>query len=68
MEAEIWTAVEMAWNTELGKHYQIQWASEPDSGFWYDVGTPITGTGLRLYIFESIRGSTKKYYRVKKLD
>jgi hypothetical protein len=41
---QIFTAAEVAFNTEVGKTYQIQAASSVSSG-WQNVGTPIIGTG-----------------------
>jgi uncharacterized delta-60 repeat protein len=69
LQAEIWIAVEIGWNSEAGKHYQVQWADEVDSAFWYDLGEPVEGTGQKMYVFDSVRASgPQKFYRVKVLD
>ncbi len=69
MLAEVWVAVEIGWNTEPLKHYQVQWADEVDSAYWYDLGDPVDGTGQMVYVFDSVRASgPQKYYRAKRLD
>ena len=69
LQAEIWIAVEIGWNSEAGKQYQVQWADEVDSAFWYDLGEPLEGTGEMMSVFDSVRASgPQKFYRIKVLD
>jgi hypothetical protein len=60
---QIFTAAEVAFNTEIGKTYQIQAASSVSSG-WQNVGTPIIGTGTAASYVTPTRNDVKQFYRV----
>jgi hypothetical protein len=60
---QIFTAAEVAFNTEVGKTYQIQAASSVSSG-WQNVGTPIIGTGTAASYVTPTRNDVKQFYRV----
>ncbi len=59
----IYTAAEVAFNTEVGKTYQIQSIASIGSG-WVDVGGPITGTGETYSYVTPTRQNVKQFYRV----
>ena len=60
---QIYTAAEVAFNTELGKTYQIQAASSVSSG-WQNVGYPIPGTGRSASYVTPTRQNVQQFYRV----
>ncbi len=64
---QIYTAAEVAWNTEVGKRYQLQAISSLDGG-WHDVGTPITGDGKAMSYVTPTRANVQQYYRVQTLQ
>ena len=59
----IYTAAEVAFNTEVGKTYQIQAISQI-SGTWQNLGTPIPGTGNTISYVTPTRTKVQQYYRV----
>ena len=59
----IYTAAEIAFNTEVGKSYQIQTISSLSDG-WVNVGTLIQGTGSPVSYVTPTRPSAQQFYRV----
>lgn len=59
----IYTAAEVAFNTEVGKTYQIQSIS-PLGGIWQNVGNPIPGTGASISYVTPTRNNLQQYFRV----
>lgn len=59
----IYTAAEVAFNTEVGKTYQVQSISSLSDG-WINVGAPIQGTGNPMSYVTPTRGSAQQFYRV----
>lgn len=59
----IYTAAEVAFNTEVGKSYQIQ-AISSLSETWANVGSPIQGTGNPMSYVTPTRGGAQHFYRV----
>lgn len=64
---QIYTAAEVAFNTETGKSYQLQAISSLDGG-WHDVGTPIVGDGKAVSYVTPTRQNVQQYYRVVTLQ
>jgi hypothetical protein len=60
----IWTAVEVTFQTQTNKLYQVQWASVVNTNAWFNLGGLIPGTGLTNSVFDSTRGQQQKYYRI----
>ncbi|HEY9175569.1 MAG TPA: cytochrome c3 family protein [Verrucomicrobiae bacterium] len=60
---QIFTAAEIAFNTEVGKKYQIQAISDLGGG-WANVGAPIDGTGAAMSYVTPTRDKVQQYYRV----
>ncbi|HLH53321.1 MAG TPA: hypothetical protein VKY92_06865, partial [Verrucomicrobiae bacterium] len=59
----IYTAAEVAFNTEVGKTYQIQ-AISSLSETWSNVGSPIAGTGNPMSYVTPTRGNAQQFFRV----
>jgi hypothetical protein len=60
---EIYTAAEVAFDTVVGKTYQIQ-AIGSLSGGWQNVGVPIQGTGNSVSYLTPTRNNTQMFFRV----
>jgi hypothetical protein len=60
----IYTAAEVAFNTELGKTYQIQAISTLGGG-WQNIGEPITGTGAPISYVTPTRQNAQMFFRVE---
>jgi hypothetical protein len=60
---QIYTAAEVAFNTQVGKTYQIQGAAEPSKG-WQNIGNPIPGTGQAVSYVTPTRQNVKQFFRV----
>ena len=60
---QIYTAAEVAFNTEVGKNYQIQAISSLGGG-WQNIGTPIAGTGAAISYVTPTRQNVQQFYRV----
>ena len=55
----------ITWESEPGVLYQVQWRyGLSPSNQWNDVGSPILGNGLTLYVFDPIKGFRHKFYQV----
>ncbi|MBU6410088.1 MAG: hypothetical protein KGR98_06855 [Verrucomicrobia bacterium] len=59
----IYTAAEVAFDTEVGKTYQIQSISSL-SGGWSNVGSPIAGTGSSISFLTPTRHNVHQFFRV----
>lgn len=59
----IYTAAEVAFDTQVGSTYQIQSIGDLSSG-WVNVGAPIAGTGNSISYLTSIRNNVQQFYRV----
>jgi hypothetical protein len=60
---QIYTAAEVAFDTEQGKTYQIQAASSVSSG-WQNIGYPIIGNGNSYSYTTPTRQNVQQFYRV----
>jgi hypothetical protein len=60
---KIYTAAEVAFDTEAGKTYQLQSISSLDGG-WQNVGSPVTGTGNSMSYLTPTRKDALQFYRV----
>ncbi|MBI5385643.1 MAG: hypothetical protein HZA90_13275 [Verrucomicrobia bacterium] len=59
----IFSAAEVAFNTEVGKSYQVQ-AISAFTGEWKNVGAPIVGTGNAASFVTPTRNDVQQFYRV----
>ena len=59
----IYTAAEVAFNTEVGKTYQVQ-AISSLSETWSNVGSPIVGTGNPMSYVTPTRSNAQQFFRV----
>jgi hypothetical protein len=60
---QIYIAAEVAFDTVVGKTYQIQAASSVSSG-WQNIGSPIPGTGNAVSYVTPTRKNVQQFYRV----
>ena len=60
---QIYTAAEVAFDTQEGKTYQIQAATSVSSG-WQNIGYPILGTGKAISYTTPTRQNVQQFYRV----
>ena len=65
---QIYTAVEICWNSVTNQMYQVQWASTLDSNTWFNLGPPVPGMACESSVFDSIRLSSQRFYRVQLLQ
>ena len=65
IQASIYTAVEIAWNSEIGKTYVVEWSSDLSAGSWFPLSSAIPGTGSEMGYLDSIRGNPQGFYRVE---
>lgn len=63
-EALIFNAVEVGWTSVSGATYQVRYSTNLASGNWFDLGEPVVGNGSTNYVFDSTRGTPKRFYRV----
>jgi hypothetical protein len=63
-EAEIYTAVELTWETEAGKSYQVLYRTNLESQTWLPLGDPVPGTGNPVSVFDSTRTNATKFYKI----
>lgn len=59
----VYTAAEIAFDTQAGTTYQIQAVSSLGGG-WQNVGTPIPGTGESISYVTPTRSNAQQFYRV----
>jgi hypothetical protein len=60
---QIYTAAEVAFNTAVGKTYQVQGISSLGGG-WQNIGAPIAGTGNSISYVAPTRQNTQQFFRV----
>jgi hypothetical protein len=60
---QIYTAAEVAFNTQVGKTYQIQETTSLKTG-WQSIGAPIPGTGNAVSYVTPTRQNVQQYFRV----
>jgi hypothetical protein len=63
--ASIYLAVEIGWNSVTDRLYQVQYSTVLNSNSWFDLGVPVPGNGTTNYVFDTMRGQPKKFYRVQ---
>jgi len=61
----IFTAAEICWPSETNRIYQVQWAPSLPAASWTDFGSPVAGTGTNMCVFDSTRGTARRFYRVE---
>jgi N-acetylneuraminic acid mutarotase len=58
------SAAQLGWFSYPGPSYQLQWAAEVNTNTsWFDLGSPVVGTGTTNYVNDSIVGN-RRFYRV----
>ena len=61
----IFHAVEVCWDSQTNKTYQLQWSAANSPAGWSNLGPPVPGTGSTICVMESTRGQTERLYRVQ---
>jgi uncharacterized repeat protein (TIGR03803 family) len=54
----------LAWSTEAGATYQVQYTADSNSTNWTNLGGPITATGTVTSATDSVMGDSRRFYRV----
>jgi hypothetical protein len=62
--AELHTAVEIRWNSQSGRVYQVEWTENLHSNQWHELGGTVTATGETMRAFDSITASNR-FFRVR---
>jgi hypothetical protein len=62
---EIYPAAEICWPSETNRTYQVQWALSLGATSWTNLGESVPGTGGEICIFDSTRGSARRFYRIQ---
>ena len=63
-ELQIWPAVELGWFGHTGRVYQLQYSTNIPTTQWFDLGSPVVGTGASNFLFDSTRYNMKRFYRL----
>jgi hypothetical protein len=63
LTAQIYSSVEVVWNSTAGKIYIIERSENLTN--WFPLSSNILGTGGEMSYLDSIRDKTKAFYRVK---
>lgn len=59
-------AVQIGWLSYPGPSYQLQWAAELNTNTsWFDLGSPVVGTGTTNYMNDPMVGN-RRFYRVRR--
>lgn len=61
---EIFPAVEIAWSSATNFAYQVQWTASLGSTNWFNLGSPVPGTGEIISLFDRAHGRPRRFYRV----
>lgn len=60
--------VELCWNSESNRTYQVQYRSELTTDSWTNLGAPIPGTGSKVCCVDKVpAGEPKRFYRALQL-
>lgn len=65
IQAELHTAVELTWNSKIGKTYTIEWSPSMATGSWVKLSGSYMGTGSPLSYLDSTRTKPRGFYRIK---
>jgi hypothetical protein len=57
-------SVEISWQSESNKVYQVQFASALSQNLWTDLGPPVTGSGRRMTFTDQVVQNPRRFYRV----
>ena len=60
-------ALELTWETKLGKSYQIEWREELPGSQWKAYGAPFDGTGSPSSMLVSTRDQGARFFRLVEL-
>jgi hypothetical protein len=61
VQAQIYSAVEVLWNSTAGKSYVVEWSSNMSANSWFPLSPAYPGTAGPMSFLDSIRGKTKAF-------
>lgn len=61
---EVYPALELAFPTEIGARYQLQFVTDLVGGSWVNLGNPVIGLADSTSFFDSTRQAQKRFYRI----
>jgi len=61
---KIGSLVDVAWPTETSNSYQLQWSLSLKTNEWFNLGSPVSGTGGTNHSTDSVQAADKRFYRV----
>lgn len=64
----IYTAVELVWNSQSGTVYQVEWSPTLTPSAWQPFGQAITSDAPVEAVFDSTHGVSRRFYRVKLVE
>jgi len=56
-------AVALCWPSVPNAVYQVQWASQMEPAFWFNLGSPVTGDGGIMAVYDIV-AAAKRFYRL----
>ena len=62
------SAVRICWTSYPGAFYQVQWASGLDTNTWLNLGLPVVGSGGTNYFPDPVGSTSRRLYRVVRVD
>lgn len=68
VDASIYTAVEVTWQSVQDKIYQPQSRDDMTFGVWTNFGLPIVGNGSVMSLFDSTRNQSLRFYKVLQIQ
>ena len=64
IQAKIYTAVEVSWQSVTGQFYQVQYTPSLSPATWTNFGSPVVGDGTEKSVYDQTRNRNKQFYRV----
>ncbi len=57
-------SIQIAWNTEKNRSYQLQYSSSLTPTTWVNLGASVSGTGTNALVIDTVFGEPRRAYRV----
>jgi len=64
-ELRAFTAIEVCWNSEINRLYQVQWTPSLVQPHWVNLDPLVSGTGANVSFFDSTRTHPQGFFRVQ---
>ena len=65
LQAQIYPAAEVAWNSSTGKSYVVEWTASLSPPSWFPLSGSLPGTGGQMSYLAPARTQPKGFYRIK---